>query len=204
MTRIHVASTPNGRKALIGLEELGIDYEVVRVDLGAGAQHDASFRKLNPNGKIPVLEDGGQVVWESGAILLYLGETHDPEHRLLPRLVDRRWQAIQYTFFQTGGLGPALGRLSTQLQRPASDRNAEMTEVFATEVDRLIGVLDRILADGRNYLAYDYSIGDVMHYPWLQPVLALGTPQLTSRPRVVEWLERVARRPAVGRAYEIA
>ena len=131
MIRLHTAATPNGRKVSIALEELGLDYEV---------------RAWNPNHKIPVLEDDGLVVWESGAILLHLAEKHG---KLLPADPAGRMAAIQYAFFQTGGIGPNLGRLAAQLRRPEGERNSEMVEIFLGEVTRLIGVLDRILADGR-------------------------------------------------------
>ncbi len=204
MIKIHIASTPNGRKPIMALEEIGAAYEALHVNLAADEQRSDGFLALNPNHKIPVLEDEGTVVWESGAILLYLGETYDPKHRILPGNARQRWQAIQYAFFQTGGLGPNLGRLSTQLQRPEGERNMEMVRIFADEVDRLIGVLDRILSDDREYLVGDYSIADIMHYPWLQLVLALAAPQLMNRPRVVEWLCRIADRPATKRAYAVA
>ena len=111
--------------------------------------------------------------------------------------------AIQYAFFQTGGIGPNLGRLAGQLRRPEGERNAEMVAIFAGEMARLLGVLDRILADGRPYLAGEYSIGDVMHYPWLHPVLGLKAPPLMALPRVVSWLERIAERPAVKRGMAV-
>lgn len=203
MLKLHTAATPNGRKISIALEEIDAPYEAIRVDLEAGEQRSEAFLARNPNHKIPVLEDGDRVIWESGAILLYLGEKWDPEHRILSADEDRRWEAIQYAFFQTGGVGPNLGRLAEQLRRPEAERNQEMVAIFSAEIDRLLGVLDRILADGREYMAIDYSIADIMHYPWLQPVLALGAPQMTSRPRVVEWMERIAQRPAVQRGFAV-
>ena len=204
MINIHIASTPNGRKPLLALEEIGAPYKAFHVDLGADEQLSEGFLALNPNHKIPVLQDEKATIWESGAILLYLGENYDPKHRILPRNTEQRWQAIQYAFFQTGGLGPNLGRLSSQLQRPEGERNMEMIRIFADEVDRLIGVLDRILSDNREFLVGEYSIADIMHYPWLQPVLALAAPQLMERPRVVEWLCRIAARPATQRVYDVA
>ncbi len=200
MLRLHTSTTPNGRKVSIALEELGVPYEVQHVHLDAGEQLKAEFLALNPNHKIPVLEDDDLVIWESGAILLHLAERHG---KLLPADPRGRIAAIQYAFFQTGGIGPNLGRLGPQLRRPEAERNQEMVEIFATEVDRLLGVLDRILADGRAYLAGEYSIGDIMHNPWLQPVLALKIPQVMQRPRVVAWLERIATRPAVERGMAI-
>ncbi len=200
MPTLYTSTTPNGRKASIALEELGVPYDVVHVDIH-GPQHPTpEFLALNPNQKIPVLEDDGLVVWESGAILLHLAEKHG---KLLPEDPRGRSEAIQYAFFQTGGIGPNLGRLGAQLRRPEAERNAEMVEIFSGEVDRLLGVLDRILSDGRPYLAGDYSIGDIMHYPWLAPVLGLKAPALTGRPRLVSWMERIAERPAVARGMGV-
>ena len=203
MIRLYTAATPNGRKVSIGLEELGLAYEVEWVKLDAGQQLTPSFLAKNPNNKIPVLEEDGFVVWESGAILLYLAERHDQNGILLAKDPKRRIEAIQYAFFQTGGIGPNLGRLGAQLRKPAAERNQEMVETFGDEVSRLLGVLDRILADGRPYLAGDYSIGDVMHYPWLQPLHALQAPPLLEHPRVVAWVERCGARPAVQRGMKV-
>ncbi len=200
MIRLHTAATPNGRKVSIALEELGLPYEVRRIDLSRGEQAQPEFLALNPNHKIPVLEDDGLVVWESGAILLHLAEKHG---KLLPADPRRRIEAIQYAFFQAAGLGPNLGRLAAQVQRPEAERNAEMVRLFADEVTRLLGVLDRILADGRPYLAGDYSIGDIMHHPWLAPVYGLQAPPLVALPRVVAWHERIAARPAVQRGMAV-
>jgi GST-like protein len=202
MIRLHTWTTPNGRKISIALEELGLPYEVRRVDLGKNEQLTPEFLNLNPNHKIPVLEDDGQVIWESGAILLHLGEKRDPNGTILPKDPRKRGEAIQYAFFQTGGIGPNLGRLGAAL-RKEGERNAEMIQIFSTEVGRLFGVLDRILADGRPYLAGDYSIGDIMHYPWLRFPLDLKFPDLMKLPRVVAWLERIAARPAVAKGMAV-
>ena len=203
MIRLHTSTTPNGRKASIALEELGLEYEVRHVHLDRNEQMEPEFLALNPNHKIPVLEDEGQVIWESGAILLHLGESHDPEGRILPKDPHLRMQAIQYAFFQTGGIGPNLGRLGAQARRPAEERNEEMFQIFLGEVDRLLGVIDRILSDGRDYLAGPYTIGDIMHYPWLRPALDLKLPPIASRERVVAWMERIAKRPAVEKGMSI-
>jgi glutathione S-transferase len=200
--RLHTADTPNGHKVSIALEELGLAYQVRRWDLAADEQKGAEFLALNPNHKIPVLEDDDVVVWESGAILLHLGERHDPEGRILPRDPTRRMHAIQYAFFQTGGIGPNLGRLGQAL-RKEGEKNAEMVRIFTDEVDRLLGVIDRILADGREFLAGPYTIGDIMHYPWLRFPLALEHPALMQRERVVAWLRRIGARPAVERGMQV-
>ena len=200
MVRLYTWTTPNGRKISIALEELGVRYEVCPVNLGANEQLKPEFLALNPNHKIPVLTDDDLVIWESGAILLHLAEKYG---KLLPADSKSRIEAIQYAFFQAGGIGPNLGRLGAQLRRPETERNREIVQIFGDEVKRLIGVLDRILADGRPYLAREYSIGDIMHYPWLQPLLGLRAPMLMEQPRVVAWLERIGARPAVQRGMKV-
>jgi GST-like protein len=200
MIRLYTAPTPNGRKVSIALEELGLPYEVERVRIDAGEQLKPAFLAKNPNHKIPVLEDDGLVIWESGAILFYLAEKHG---KLLPADPRNRIAAIQYAFFQTGGIGPNLGRLGAQLRKPAAERNKEVVELFGDEVSRLLAVLDRILADGRPYLAGEYSIGDIMHFPWLQPLHWLKAPPLMEQANVVKWVERIAERPAVQRGMKV-
>jgi GST-like protein len=197
--RLYTAQTPNGRKASIALEELGLRYEVRRLNLAENEQLRPEFLRLNPNHKIPVIEDGDQVVWESGAILLHLGEKYDEEGAILPREPRARLAAIQYAFFQTGGIGPNLGRLGQALR----EKRTDWIPIFQGEVARLLGVLDRILADGREYLAGPYSIGDIMHYPWLKLALDLKAPDLLEQQRVVAWLERIGARPAVQRGMAV-
>ena len=202
MIRLHTAATPNGRKISVALEELELPYEVVPVSLANEEQMRPEFLAMNPNHKIPVLEDDGQVIWESGAILLHLGERHDPDGRILPKDPAKRLAAIQYAFFQTGGIGPNLGRLGAAL-RKEGEKNQEMIDIFQGEAARLFGVLERILDDGRPYLAGDYSIGDIMHYPWLSIPLQLGFPALVAQKKVVAWLERIAERPAVAKGMAV-
>lgn len=200
MIRLHTAATPNGRKVSIALEELGVPYEVRHVHLDRNEQMTPAFLDLNPNHKIPVLEDDGLVIWESGAILLHLAEKTG---KLLPADPAGRIHAIQYAFFQTGALGPNLGRLGAQLRKPPAERSRELVELFGDEVSRLLAVLDNILCDGRPFLAGEYSIGDVMHYPWLQIMLAMKAPPLLEQEHVVAWLERIGERPAVQRGMRV-
>lgn len=196
MIKLYTAATPNGRKVSIALEELELEYEVIPVDLQAQEQMKPAFLAMNPNHKIPVLDDDGLVIWESGAILLHLAEKHG---KLLPADPKGRIEAIQYAFFQTGGIGPNMGRFGAAVRKPEGERNAEMIQIFGDEVKRLLGVLERILGDGRPYLAGEYSIGDIMHYGWLAIGLQLKIPMLMENERVVAWLERIGERPAVQR-----
>ena len=203
MIKLHTWKTPNGYKISIALEELGVEYEVHPIDIAADEQFSDAFLAINPNHKIPAIEDDGQAIWESGAILLHLGEKHDAQGRILSHDPGKRMEAIQYAFFQTGGVGPNLGRLGAAL-RKEGDKNQEMLEIFGGEMDRLCGVIDRILENGsRDYLAGDYSIGDIMHFPWLRIAQNIGADWITGRPRVVDWLDRIAARPAVERGMAI-
>ena len=200
MIRLHTAQTPNGRKVSIALEEIGVPYEVRWLRLDQSEQLEPAFLALNPNHKIPVLEDDGLVVWESGAILLHLAEKTG---KLLPTDPAGRIHAIQYAFFQTGGIGPNLGRLGAQLRKPVAERNQEMAQLFGEEVSRLLAVLEQILSDGRPFLAGEYSIGDIMHHPWLKILLGLAAPPLMDQERVVAWLQRIGERPAVQRGMRV-
>lgn len=203
MIKLYTWTTPNGRKISIALEELGLDYEVVPIDIGAKEQFSDDFLATNPNHKIPAIDDDGLKVWESGAILLHLGERHDSSGRILPKDPAKRIEAIQYAFFQTGGVGPNLGRFGAAI-RKEGEKNQEMIEIFGGEMDRLCGVIDRILADGdRDYLAGDYTIGDIMHFPWLRIAQNIGADWITQRPRVAEWLDRIAARPAVEKGMAV-
>ncbi len=200
--RLYTAATPNGRKISIALEELGLDYDMEWVKLDQEEQMTSEFLTLNPNHKIPVLEDEGQVIWESGAILLHLGERHDPDGLILPKDAKTRMDAIQYAFFQTGGVGPNLGRLGAAL-RKEGEKNVEMIQIFLEEMKRLLSVIDRILEDDREYLAGPYSIGDIMHFPWLQIMKDLGSREILDLERVSNWLARIETRPAVKKGMAV-
>ena len=199
---LYTAGTPNGRKISIALEELSLAYDMTWVRLDQNEQMKPEFLALNPNHKIPVLEDDGQVIWESGAILLHLGERYDPTGIILPKDAKTRMEAIQYAFFQTGGIGPNLGRFGAAL-RKEGEKNAEMIQIFGDEVKRLLGVIDQILEDDREFLAGAYSIGDIMHFPWLQIMKNLGSSEILDRPRVSNWLSRIEARPAVQKGMSV-
>ena len=202
MIKLYTAATPNGRKISIALEELGLDYDVEWVNLQEEQQLEPSFLAINPNHKIPAIEDDGQAIWESGAILLHLGENHDPEGRILPKDKIKRMEAIQYAFFQTGGVGPNLGRFGAAL-RKEGEKNQEMIEIFGNEMNRLCGVIDVILERNGDYLGGEYTIGDIMHFPWLRIAQNIGADWITNRKRVADWLDRIAARPAVERGMAV-
>ncbi|MEL6858490.1 MAG: glutathione S-transferase family protein [Pseudomonadota bacterium] len=201
MITLYGGPTTNVRKVAIALEELGIDYTPRPVSLDRKEQFEDWFLGLAPNNKIPVIKDDetGIKVWESGAILTYLGEQYDPQGTILPSSGQARYDALQGAFFQAAHIGPNLGRLNDQLTATEADKIPQMIEVFYAEAVRLTTVVDRMLSDGRQFLAGDYSIADIMHYPWLKAGLDMKFPAMLDKPRLPEWLGRIGERPAVKR-----
>lgn len=196
--------TTNVRKIAIGLEELGLNYECSSVALDRKEQTENWFSKMSPNQKIPVLADDAtdQTIWESGAILIYLADHYDDSGLILARSGAPRYRALQGAFFQAAHIGANLGRLNEQMTAPDDKKNPAMMGLFYNEAVRLTEVLDRMLSDERPFLAGDYSIADIMHYPWLKAGLDIGFPAMLEKPRIVGWLTRIGARPAVTRGMK--
>ena len=200
MIDLYTAATPNGWKASITLEELGIDYETHAVDLGAGDQHAESFRALNPNGRIPVIVDrsaDNRVIFESGAILLYLAEKTD---RLMPKDTDGRYQVIQWLMFQMGGIGPMQGQATT-FERYLSEDVPVARARYKNESRRLYEVLDGQLATSE-FLAGEYSIADIANWSWVKAHRWARIP-VDGLEHLQRWIDTIAARPAVQRGIEI-
>jgi GST-like protein len=193
MLRLHTWTTPNGIKPLILLEELGIPYETRWVDIGDGEQHRPDFLRINPNGKIPALEDGGVPIFESGAILIHLAEKTG---RFLAKSGRARSDALGWLFFQVGGVGPMFGQLGHFLH--AEEKIPYAIDRYHKESERLYGVLDKRLGEV-DYLAGEYGIADMATFGWASsfPRLKIHRERF---PNVVAWLDRVGRRAAVQRA----
>lgn len=201
MITAYTANTPNGVKLTIALAELGLvrgtDYTLKVLDLGQGEQKQPDFLKVNPNGRIPAIvhhTDGRDIrVFESGAVLLYLAETFDG---LLPKDPAARIEAIAWTYFQTGGIGPNMG------QAGYAKRQSDMAsfERFNTESHRLVSVMDGALADA-DYLAGEYSIADIMNFGWLNRAPDYFGLDLSPYPNVTDWLTRISARPAVKAGF---
>lgn len=196
MIDLYTWPTPNGRKVSIALEEFGLDYEVHPVDIGAGDQHQAEFLALSPNGKIPAIVDRntGRSLMESGAILLYLAETHG---RFMG---DDRWLTIEWLMLQMGGVGPMLGQAHHFLKfNPGKAPYAEQR--YATEAARLYAVLDQRLADN-DYLSGSYSIADMATWPWISRFEWQGI-DWQHYPHLARWYRAIAARPAVQAGYDV-
>ncbi len=199
MIELYTARTPNGYKVSIMLEEVGLPYRVIKVDLAKGEQFAPAYLEINPNAKIPAIVDldAGQRIFESGAILVYLAEKSG---RLLPHESRARMKVLQWLFFQVGSVGPMLGQLwhFVDLTQPvpyALDR-------YRKETLRLYGVVDRRLAEAPFIAGDEYTIADIAHWPWLRVYKALGI-DIAEFPNVKRWIEDVAARPAVKKGITV-
>jgi GST-like protein len=202
MIELHYWTTPNGHKVSIFLEEAGLDYTIVPVRIGRGEQFTPGFLKIAPNNRIPAIVDrdpigGGEPIalFESGAILTYLAEKTG---KFLSTDIRRRYDTLQWLFWQMAGLGPMAGQ-NHHFSQYAPEKIAYAIERYVKETNRLYGVLDRRLAD-REFIAGDYSIADMASYPWIVPHEKQGQ-KLEDFPNLKRWFEAIAARPAVQRAY---
>lgn len=203
MIDLHYWTTPNGHKVTMFLEEAGLPYRIVPVNISAGDQFTPEFLAIAPNNRIPAIVDhdapGGPVsLFESGAILLYLA---DRIGRFVPppAQVHARAEVLQWLFWQMGGLGPMAGQ-NHHFSQYAPEKIPYAIERYVKETNRLYGVLDRRLAD-RAFIAGDeYSIADMASYPWIVPHARQGQ-DLADFPSLKRWFEAVRARPATGRAY---
>ena len=200
MIDLYTAATPNGWKASIMLEEIGLPYQVNPISLGKLEQKQDWYLEINPNGRIPTIVDrdaGDFAVFESGAILLYLAEKTG---RLLPS--DRRGRStvVQWLMFQMGGLGPMQGQANVFF-RYAPEKIEFAIERYQRETRRLYEVLDRRL-QGNEYLAGDYSIADIASWPWVS-IHAWAGVEIDDLEHLKRWLEEIGARPAVRKGREI-
>lgn len=197
-------ATPNGHKVHIMLEECGLPYRVIPVDIGAGAQFEPHFLAISPNNKIPAIVDpdgpDGQPIslFESGAILLYLAAKTG---RLLPTDVRGKYEVLQWLMFQMGGVGPMLGQ-AHHFRIYAPEKIQYAIDRYTNEAKRLYGVLNKRLAASK-YIGGDaYSIADIAVFPWIRPWKNQGV-ELSDYPHLKGWFDEIAARPAVQRGVEV-
>jgi GSH-dependent disulfide-bond oxidoreductase len=201
---LFTAATPNGFKASIALEELGLGYEVKPVDLRLGDQFKPEFLRVSPNNKIPCIVDkrgpaGREIaVFESGAILVYLAEKTG---RLLATSGSERYAALQWLFFQVGGIGPMLGQ-AHHFRMYSPEKIPYAIERYTNEAKRLYGVVDRRLSQTRYLAGDDYTIADIANLPWLLGHERQGV-DIAQYPHLARWMDELRARPAVRRGLEI-
>ena len=206
MIDLYYAPTPNGWKISIMLEEAEIEYNVIPVNLGAGDQFKPEFLKISPNNRMPVIVDhdgpqGEEIsVFESGAILMYLGEKSG---KFFPQSDKERIRVLEWLFWQIGGLGPMAGQVSHFVNYapnfPGDHSYSEKR--YKNEYDRLLGVMDMVLEE-RDYLAGDYSIADMASFPWVTAYKRYEV-NLDTFKNVRRWFDEIKSRPAVRKGMDV-
>ena len=206
MIDLYYAPTPNGWKITIMLEECSLPYRIIPVNLGKGDQFKPEFLAISPNNRMPVIVDddgpkGEKIsVFESGAILLYLGEKTG---KFLPSLQIDRIKVLEWLFWQVGGLGPMAGQVSHFVNYapnfPGDHSYSEKR--YKNEYDRLLGVMNNILTE-REYLAGDYSIADMASFPWVTAYKRYEV-DLNKFKEVRRWFDTLKNRPAVRKGMDV-
>ncbi len=203
MIDLYYWATPNGHKITMFLEETGLKYRIIPIDIGKGDQFKPEFLKIAPNNRIPAMvdhetADGGAPVslFESGAILLYLAEKTG---KFMPKDLRGRLEVSQWLFWQMGNLGPMAGQ-NGHFGRYAPEKIPYAIERYTNETGRLYAVLNKRLA-GREFIAGEYSIADMACYPWVVPHERHGQ-KLADFPNLKRWFDMIAARLATIKAYE--
>ena len=200
MIDLYTAATPNGWKASVTLEEMGLPYNVIALDLMKGEQKKPGFLKINPNGRIPAIVDhdnGDFPVFESGAIMIYLAEKTG---MLMPADARGRSQVIQWLMFQMGGLGPMMGQANVFFSY-MPEKIEVAIDRYQNESRRLLTVLDTRLADNE-FLAGDYSIADIANWCWARTHAWSGV-DITGLDHLKRWLDQIRARAAVDRGVKV-
>lgn len=205
MIDLYYWTTPNGHKLTIFLEEAGLPYQIIPINIGKGEQFQPEFLKIAPNNRIPAMVDHKPAgadkpvsIFESGAMLLYLA---DKTKRFIAQDTAGRAEVLQWLFWQMGGLGPMLGQ-NHHFTQYAPEKIEYAINRYVNETARLYAVLDKRLAD-RAFVAGEYSIADMACYPWIVPH-ERQRQKLEDFPNLQRWFEAIKARPAVVRAYEKA
>ena len=196
---LYTWATPNGRKVSIMLEELGLDYNVIPIDITKGEQHDLDFVSFSPNNKIPAIIDheAELKMMESGAILMYLAKKTG---LFMGQTDGQYWEEMQWLMFQMGHVGPMLGQTHHFVKfNPGKSPYAE--ERYKNENIRLYKVLNKRLKE-REFICEDYSIVDIATWPWISRY-EFQQMDLNDYPSLKAWYMRIASRPAVQRGYAV-
>ena len=200
MYRLHSVATPNGHKVSIMMAELALSYDLVEYDITKGDQFKPEFLALNPNNKLPVLEDleTGAVVAESGAILIYLAEKHA---NLLSTEPLRRAKTLQWLMFQMSAVGPLQGQAHHYVRYARVKQDYAQTR-YLNETKRQCQVLQTVLQE-RDYLADEYSIADIACWPWIRALPLIDIHIHTEYPALAAWFDRIAAREAVQAGKDV-
>ena len=197
MIDLYSSPTPNGRKITIMLEELGVEYNPIFIDLDQKKQFSKDFSKISPSNKIPVIvdKDNNQTIFESGAILLYLAKKYN-------KFVNEEyyWEIVQWVFFQMAYVGPMLGQAHQYLfYNPGKSKFAE--EKTKGYVKHIYEILDKRLSE-QEYFSNEYTIADIAIWPWIARFKRHQV-DLNNYPNVLRWYNQIAERPAVIKGYNV-
>ncbi len=204
MIEVYSWATPNGHKVHIMLEECGLAYRALPVDIGKGDQFQPDFLKISPNNKIPAIVDPDgpdgepMSLFESGAILLYLASKTG---RFLPQRTRAKYEVLQWLMFQMGGVGPMLGQ-AHHFRMYAPEKIPYAIDRYTNEARRLYGVMNRQLAKSTYIAGAEYSIADIAIFPWLRSWKNQGI-DWNDHPHLKGWFDEIAARPAVMRGVEV-
>jgi GST-like protein len=203
MIDVYYWPTPNGKKITVFLEETGLEYKIIPVNIRKGEQFKPDFLKISPNNRMPAIVDhdgpGGKPysLFESGAILMYLAEKTG---KLMPSEMRARYLVIQWMMFQMASVGPMMGQAG-HFRNAAPEKIPYAIDRYTNESRRLFSVIDPRLSEAA-YLAGDYSIADIATYPWVVNVQR-EPEQLATRPYLKRWLDAIGERPAVKRGMAV-
>jgi GSH-dependent disulfide-bond oxidoreductase len=204
MIDVYSWPTPNGHKVHIMLEECGLPYRAIPVDIGTGDQFKADFLAISPNNKIPAIVDPNgpdgkpMSLFESGAILLYLASKTG---KFLPKGDRARFETLQWLMFQMGGVGPMLGQ-AHHFRIYAPEKIDYAVNRYTNEAKRLYGVMNKRLENSRFIAGKDYSIADIAIFPWLRSWKNQGI-DWADYPALKAWFDTISERPAVKRGVEV-
>ncbi|MEC4983740.1 MAG: glutathione S-transferase N-terminal domain-containing protein [Oscillatoria sp. PMC 1068.18] len=199
MIDLYTFTTPNGRKASIMLEEVGLPYQVHQIDITKGEQFTPEFIEINPNSKIPAIRDNDTnlTIFESGAILIYLAEK---TQQFLPTETKQRYQVLEWVMFQMASVGPMFGQYN-HFNRFAPEKIPYAIARYQKETLRLYEVLDTQLAN-REYICDNYTIADIITYPWIASYDFMEL-TLDNHLHLKRWYETVSQRPAVQKGMNV-
>jgi GST-like protein len=199
MIDLYTFTTPNGRKISIMLEEIGLPYEVHKIDITKNDQFTPEYIAINPNSKIPAIvdRDNDITIFESGAILIYLAEKTG---KFLPTELKKRFEVIEWLMLQMGSIGPMFGQYN-HFNRFAPEKIPYAIDRYQKETLRLYGVLDKQLQK-QEYICSDYSIADMATFPWIAAYEFMGL-TLDNHSNLKRWFENVKKRPAVEKGMKV-
>jgi GST-like protein len=195
MLKFYFNGSPNPTKVALFLEEAGLAYEPIAVDTRTGAQFNQDFLKVNPNGKVPAIDDDGVKVFDSNAILLYLAEKTG---KFLPKDMTKKYDVLQWLMFQLTGIGPMFGQF-THFKLFAPKDNAYSMSRYQTEVKRLYEVMEKQLAQSPYLGGDEYTIADIATFPWTRNHDIQGV-KWDDHPNLARWFKAIDERPAVKAA----